>query len=177
MSVNDSLIEFKSLLDGALEAKTVELYAGRFSTESIMRKSFSSPAVFLTCLGWSPISDQRVSNKTGAGVRYAAFVLTKQAKGNVERMTSAIDLCELITRILNKSQYKTTALRCENLFSETVDKKYLSLWAVTWTVPTDFSPNPDDIQALNDLICVEQETNEKRTNDSEMTTTIQPLNP
>lgn len=125
------------------EAATVRMYAGEFSSEEVMRVSFTCPALFVTVLGWQPEHEgKRLSGKYVRNVSMAAFVAYKHAQRD-QRMTGAMNLADKLGIVLrrwhpdNSSSPITIApleedARCENLYGRAIDAQGLALWLVSW---------------------------------------------
>ena len=129
------------------EVASVQLYGGEFGAGEVDRVSYTCPAIFITILGWeaSP-SSSRMSGPHARQARLAAFVATKQPKRDA-RMLQAMMLADKLAVALrlwrpeegltDDAPLEMAPLseepRCENLYSESIDRLGQALWLVDWS--------------------------------------------
>lgn len=120
----------------------VFIHAGKFTWTELKRRSFSAPALFVTCLGWKEATEQEAATLTGydlvVNARFAIGVVTKDAKNAEARNALARSLAEgVCARLINQDWSLDNALtaqqhRAEGLFVPAAEAENNSMWLVTW---------------------------------------------
>ncbi|WP_431511657.1 hypothetical protein [Variovorax sp. DAIF25] len=137
-------------------------YGGEFSSAEIPFKSYTCPAIFIACLGWTPKpSGKRVAGRGVRSVSMAAFVAYKHAN-RVQRMNGAMLLADMLCSALSKWRIdpadEPVSLMpldedptAENLYSRAVDAQTQALWVVRWTQDLKVNAQPGQ---LFDLLAI-----------------------
>jgi phage gp37-like protein len=146
---------------------TLEPYGGQFSADDFSKVSFNCPAIFLTVLGWQPVTSGdgvRLVGRDVRSVRMAAFVAFKHVKREA-RMLGAMNLADRLSLALTRWQpntgdqpYTLAPLNedaaCENLYGQKVDKAGMALWLVDWRQAVKPAPGTT-WEELGDLLRIE----------------------
>ena len=126
----------------------VQLYGGEFTSAELGKVSTASPTVFITALGFSPVTESRYVATPARKVNIALFVLTKGEMGKhgarENRMLQAMNIAEHIAAWLPKwNPQNELSSGCigrfdlataENMFGRQVDDKGLAIWLVRSTI-------------------------------------------
>lgn len=125
-----------AVLAGVPGLKTCEPHGGRFDASELRRLAVGGPAVFVAVLG---VQDLVFEHGEAKGeVQFAAFAVAGDKAGlprdkAVMAMADALALLVPDNRWgLDESESVPMRVRAENLFSVTVDKAGVALWAVSW---------------------------------------------
>lgn len=147
------------------EVKTVQPYGGEFSASEIPFKSYTCPAIFIACMGWSPQpSGKRMSGRKVRATSMAAFIAFKHVNREL-RMEGAMNLADRLALILSDwtpedgdMPYTISPIdtdpTCENLYGRAVDSAGQALWMVRWTQDVKANAPPPQ---LFDLLRIEIE--------------------
>lgn len=120
-----------------LAGKTVkvEAHAGRFDTDELKRISAQAPAVFVAVLGLANLSES--CGEVSATCQVLAIVVCKDVLG-LPRDLAALGMMEALAKIVPGNDWNGAAeqapedIRCDNLFSATLDKVGVAMWGVAW---------------------------------------------
>jgi hypothetical protein len=120
-----------------LAGKTVKVepHAGRFDAAELKRISAQAPAVFVAVLGLADLSE--ICGEVSATCQVLAIVVCKDAPG-LSRDLAALGMMEALAKIVPGNDWNGAAekapedLRCDNLFSATLDKSGVAMWGVAW---------------------------------------------
>ena len=153
----------------APDLRTRELYAGQFDAEQLKRKAYSSPGVFVTCLGWKPARDMQFGNNDH-DVRLAAFVVSRNSGGIIQAMRECTVIGEQITRVLYDWQPDLPKVspgrpeRAENTFTLKSLETGQLIWPIYWwhTVGLQAELSEQDL-GLQDWLQVCVASDEQRT--------------
>lgn len=144
MSINRLLnaieTEFKSTLN---TAKTCEQFPGPFTVQTVVGRSFTSPAVFMgTNGGQAPRSeDEAMLNQFGAvtAARFTAITVGKHAKSERQANAEAMLLAEQIAVLVHRNNFDqgfaqaAYNVRIEPLAAGKDNKSgHLCFWRITW---------------------------------------------
>lgn len=155
-----SLVAIRSAIVDAIEAgvptfASVAAHGGKFSAIEVRRVASKSPACMVAVIGIKNI--ERQGGMAVGQVQFGAFVAT-QGTSTVQRDASALILSEAIIGLAatNAWDYADAkapqGMRADNLFSGTVDKLAVALWAVFWTQEMDLSPmTQEEMDAIDDF--------------------------
>ena len=169
MSMSDALL--KAVLD-RIEKKakehfrTVREYAGEFTSEEIVRESFTDPAAFVSVLGWQPQTNpNRLTGKSVKRIRVVVFIVTKHAD-RTTRTRGARQRAELLTGLFEgwspgiKGLDDGNSLSAENLYNRGADKKGMTIWMLSWWHDISFGnpEQPCSVEAYPDFTGVEIKT-------------------
>ena len=112
-------------------------HAGRFDMEEIKRLALKSPCVLVSCLGVSNIRANS-AGETEALCKWAAYCLVDDKKG-VSRDVGVLALVSAVLPVipdncwgLDDDLCVPQNIRADNLYSSSLDKIGVALWAVTW---------------------------------------------
>jgi hypothetical protein len=147
------------------QVQTVEEYGGQFSGEELRQVSYSSPAIFVTVLGWKPgHNGDRLMGKHVREVSLAAFVTTKHVKREL-RMRAAMQIADKLALALRlwvpdntlaTQGYTVGPLEdaplCENLYGRAMDNEGQALWLLSWT--QCIKPNVP-LEQIYDLLAID----------------------
>jgi hypothetical protein len=120
-----------------LAGKTVkvEAHAGRFDAAELRRISAQAPAVFVAVLGLADLSES--CGEVSATCQLLAIVVCKDAPG-LPRDLAALGMMEALAKIVPGNGWNDAAekapedIRCDNLFSATLDQAGVAMWGVAW---------------------------------------------
>lgn len=120
-----------------LAGKTVkvESHAGRFDAAELKRISAQAPAVFVAVLGLADLSES--CGEVSATCQILAIVVCKDAP-SLPRDLAALGMMEASAKIVPGNDWNGAAeaapegLRCDNLFSATLDQAGVAMWGVAW---------------------------------------------
>ena len=156
-----SLASLRAAIAAALDAATPPSvtcaeHGGRFDIEELRRVSAKAPALFVAVLGFSDCAESCGSYE--ATVSWAVFSVARDKPG-VSRDRSAMALVDALALIvpgntwgLAESIGTPDGVRGDNLFSATVDKAGVAMWATTWRQRMQLgSAMPADALAALDL--------------------------
>ncbi len=134
----------------------VEAHPGRLTPEDL--KTFvvkGRAAIRVGCLGVPK------AEKTGYGVNlqtsWAAYVIALDTAGtgrDETAMTLAAAICQLVAgNVWSRADIDSPdAIRADNLYSGTLGRRAIALWAVTWRQA--WTPEPVSAALLDDLLSV-----------------------
>jgi len=139
-----SLLTLRAAVVAALRAslprlagKTVkvEAHAGRFDAAELKRISAQAPAVFVAVLGLADISES--CGDVSATCQVLAIVVCKDAPA-LPRDLAALGMMGALAKIVPGNEWNGAAekapedIRCDNLFSATLDQAGVAMWGVAW---------------------------------------------
>lgn len=144
-------------LKAALPASvSVEPHGGRFDQAELRRIVTKAPAVFVATLGFSDLKHEHGDFQ--ATISWGAFVVAKDAP-KVSRDQGATVLVNALAMVIPESTWSLAAecvntpqaMRGDNLFSATVDKLGVAMWALTWrqTMVLGQALSDEDLAALD----------------------------
>jgi len=137
LALRESVVaELKARLP-KLAGKTVkvEAHAGRFDAAELKRISAQAPAVFVAVLGLADISES--CGEVSATCQILAIVVCKDATA-LPRDLAALGMMEAMAKIVPGNVWGGAAektpedIRCDNLFSATLDQAGVAMWGVAW---------------------------------------------
>lgn len=120
-----------------LAGKTVKVepHAGRFDAAELKRISAQAPAVFVAVLGLADLSES--CGEVNATCQILAIVVCKDASA-LPRDLAALGMMEALAKIVPGNDWNGAAekapedIRCDNLFSATLDQAGVAMWGVAW---------------------------------------------
>lgn len=155
----------------------VTAHPGRLTVEEL--KSFTikgRAAVLVGCLGVPRVED--TANLPALVLSFAVYVIALDKPGtprDVTAMTLASAVALRVSRNLwgREDLDDPTDIRADNLYSGTIEKRAVALWAVTFRQA--WTPNSLDLSTLDDLLSVVTEFDRDPETDGEpvMTDTIE----
>ena len=141
MSMYEARQEIAKFYRNALPQCTVLEYGGSFDLEEVKRIATRTPALVVTCLGVSKL------NVEGGAIGNAStkFALFAVATNTVKEMrdVAALTLAEAVLVDLpyqrwdNKANNVPVGISANNLYSASLDKQGVSLWAIQWNQEVD----------------------------------------
>jgi hypothetical protein len=137
MSLDALRTAITAVIDTATpEAVTCAPHGGRFDVAELRRISAKAPAIFIAVLGFNDLAES--SGSYEATISWAAFVVTRD-KAGVLRDIAALNLVNALALIVPGNTWGLEAaigtpdgVRSDNLFSATVDKAGVAMWAISW---------------------------------------------
>ncbi|MDH5185173.1 MAG: DUF1834 family protein [Gammaproteobacteria bacterium] len=135
-----TLLELRAAIVANIKAafptlKTCDGHAGRFDLTELKRISTRAPAVYVACLA---IGSAEENGDISAEISWAAYVITRD-EPTVKRDESALAIVHaLIAHIpgnrweLDDAETRPVAIRAQNLYSASIDKQGIAMWAITW---------------------------------------------
>lgn len=122
---------------GMTSTVTCEPHGGRFDVEELKRVSRKTPAVFVAVLGLRDVVER--NGDFQATVAWGAFAVAKDNPG-LRRDLAAAALVDRLTMIVPDNTWgledeclrRPQGIRGDNLFSASVNKLGVAMWAVTW---------------------------------------------
>lgn len=137
-------------------------HPGKFVWAELKEISYNAPAVFISCLGWSPADEQDASRVAGFGqvayrVRFVAGIVTKNNKSANARNQEARLIGTSITNLLSRQDWskpdvlEAEKARCEALFVRDAEADNQSLWQLDWWHVMAFDDESAD-STINDFI-------------------------
>lgn len=120
-----------------LAGKTVkvESHAGRFDVAELKRISAQAPAMFVAVLGLADLTES--CGEVSATCQILAIVVCKDAP-SLPRDLAALGMMEALAKIVPGNEWNGAAekapedIRCDNLFSATLDQAGVAMWGVAW---------------------------------------------
>lgn len=157
-----SLLEARqAIADGLRDAigavKSVEAHGGSYTGTEVLRWSDQAPSIRVACLGVPSVD--YTSGENVAQAQWGAFVLTK-GQGNAPAQRRDAEALAIISAMINAMRSNTwgkvfrsppEAITVRNEYRPELDKKGISLWAVTWRQAVDVLEF-----SLNDLVDLER---------------------
>ncbi|MEX0732844.1 MAG: hypothetical protein WED00_05685 [Aquisalimonadaceae bacterium] len=129
------------------ELRTCETHGGRFDRGELQRLSRRAPAVFVAALGVPSVAETPRAGLPLVG--WAAFVIVSDTP-QVSRDVIALDYAEALLRLINDNgkghrwgldgAQKPERLAADNLYSGSLDKMRVAMWAVTWRQGIHLTP-------------------------------------
>lgn len=136
---------------GIPELYRCEAHGGRFDLGELQRWSKQAPAVLVAAVSVPDLADGPTRIAT---VRWVAYLITKDTP-QATRDVAALDYAESLLRLVRNNEWgldntqKPQRLAAENLYSGTIDRHGIALWAVSWT--QGVSLRATDIATLADF--------------------------
>jgi hypothetical protein len=129
-------VPFKQQL---LPLQTVQ-HGGQFGEAEIEQLPIKQPSVLLTVLSWSRMESSKVLSGKPYLVTFAAVIATVNAEPLARRM-QCVSVAAAITKQLENQFWSLDSnkisaaklVQSRNLYSQSAQKKGVSLWAITWT--------------------------------------------
>ncbi|AMK09648.1 phage protein Gp37 [Pseudodesulfovibrio indicus] len=157
MSLDTLRTAVADTLKTALPASvSVESHGGRFDQAELRRIMAKAPAVFVATLGFSDLKYDHGDFQ--ATISWGAFVVTRDAP-KVSRDQGASVLVNALAMTIPENTWSLDnecvntpqAVRGDNLFSATVDKLGVAMWAITWrqTMLLGKALSDEDLAALD----------------------------
>lgn len=141
------LYSFEPVVDAILDAAReglpnlamCEPYAGQFGQDGPKRGAVAAPGFFLAALDAPPAQEQPGDGRHAFEVRFAAYCLSRNARGAADRGSDAMTMAaEWALQVTDQHwglapQVEQAQLEAvQNLYSAELDNKGFGLWAVTW---------------------------------------------
>lgn len=140
--------------------KTCEGHGGRFDATEIKRVATRAPALYIACLGVSG-ADEGPDGITGT-LQWGAFIVTRDSAAAPRDEAGLAILQALLLRLpgnrwgLDQAETRPEAVQARNLYSATVDKLGVAMWAVSWrqrmVIGAELDPATLDVFATFDAI-------------------------
>ncbi len=171
MSLINVRFEIKRHYDTVLKHVSVSEHGGAFGLEDIKRYAKRTPHVVISCLAIPEIKYE--SSVSVARVVFGAFCLTEE-RSDTKRDVAALALVEATTVELTSNDWNSTAsgspknVSAANLFSGTLDKYGIAMWAIRWEQRVDLDRNV--IATLDDFLTMTSEYDIAQTDDTINTT-------
>lgn len=134
----------------------VEPHQGRLSVDELKTLVVKGrAAIKVGCLGIPRVNDQTA--QPGLMVAFAVYVMALDKQG-VPRDETAMILASAVALRVSRNLWGRSDLddpmdiRADNLYSGTIEKRAVALWAVTWR--QEWTPETMDISTLDDLLSV-----------------------
>lgn len=135
--------------------KTCEAHPGRFDLVEIKRVAANAPAVFVAALA---TGKQESSNgDVQAPVSFAVFIVTKDQPQKT-RDSLVLDIVNALLVLTDSNDWDSedviedpTNIRSQNLYSASIDKNGIAMWAITWQQKIKLG-NVTDVAALDDFL-------------------------
>jgi phage gp37-like protein len=135
--------------------KTCEAHPGRFDLVEIKRVAANAPAVFVAALA---TGKQESSNgDVQAPVTFAAFIVTKD-QPQITRDSLVLDIVSALLVLADSNDWGSAdvvenpvSIRGRNLYSASIDKHGISMWAITWQQKIKLG-SATDVAALDDFL-------------------------
>lgn len=139
----------QAVRDADLGFATVTTHGGRFDQTELKRWMRQTPAALVVLLG-VPATEIQAGTSV-ARARFAVFVVTSDER-NDPRDARAITFTESVMNLVTGNRWDGAAckaperLQGSNLYSKSLDRGGVAIWAVTWEQLVDIEPNsPDDL--------------------------------
>ncbi len=135
-------------------------HAGKFTWAELKARSYTAPALFISCLGWrEDTRDQINSVLDGKAyrVRFAAGIVTSSVKNAETRNAQARQIATTISLHLDDQDWaqddvtEATDLRAEGLFNREAEADNQSMWLLDWWHGMSFDAD-DVLASLNDFL-------------------------
>lgn len=135
--------------------KTCEAHPGRFDLVEIKRVAANAPAVFVAALA----TGKQESSNGGvqAPVSFAAFIVTKD-QPQITRDSLVLEIVSTLLVLTDSNDWGSTDvvedptnIRGQNLYSASIDKNGIAMWAITWQQKIILG-NATDVSALDDFL-------------------------
>ncbi|MGE4334531.1 MAG: hypothetical protein AB7E55_00965 [Pigmentiphaga sp.] len=138
MTVEDFLAAIVADLTRQLpELRECREHEGRFDLNEMKRLTVNSPAVLVSCLGFTRLGGARTGT-VEIELAMAAFVACAGGKSRDRAKASAALSQAVVTRVhdqlwgFSQGVRPPANIRGENLYSQEIDKAGVALWAITW---------------------------------------------
>lgn len=135
--------------------RTCQAHGGRFDVEELRRWAIQAPAVVVACLGSKDVNTY--SGQVVGRLQFVAYVITAGTSA-APRSEAILTLAESVAALAANNAWAyadaqaPAEIRIDNLYSGTLDKQGVALWAVTWTQRVDLevfdSSTLDDFDTL-----------------------------
>lgn len=144
MSILDLRETIKTTLKTLVEDfAQVDTHGGRFDEAEVQRWAKHAPCAVVGALSVPSVSDD--SGQPVLRWQWGVFIVTKDERAR-PRDAVALALTEACLGIITPSQrwgddraQPPESIQAQNLYSGTLDKTGISLWAITWTQPYDLA--------------------------------------
>lgn len=116
--------------------KTCEGHGGRFDATELKRVAMRAPAVFVACLGLADVEEGH--DGVAGTLTWGAFVVTRDTPGSSRDQAALAVLQAILVRLpgnrwgLDQAEGRPERVSAQNLYSATVDRLGVALWAVSW---------------------------------------------
>jgi phage gp37-like protein len=156
MSIETVRTAIVDMIDAEISAlKTCEAHPGRFDLTELKRVAANAPAVFVAALATG--QQENIGGDTWAPVSFAAFIVTKDQPGKT-RDSLALDIVNALLVLADSNDWDSedvvedpVNLRSQNLYSSSIDKNGIAMWAITWQQKIKLG-NVTDVAALDDFL-------------------------
>jgi phage gp37-like protein len=135
--------------------KTCEAHPGRFDLAEIKRVAANAPAVFIAALATG--QQENIGGDIWAPVSFAAFIVTKDQPGK-SRDSLVLDIVNALLVLADSNDWDSTDvvedpinIRSQNLYSASIDKNGVAMWAITWQQKIKLG-SATDVAALDDFL-------------------------
>ncbi len=140
--------------------KKVDEHAGSFTWKEFEEKTYSAPAVFVSCLGWRELGDNEESRSPSMGDIYAArfaLALITEHSGSLEKQNKqARQLAQKIGKFIKGSCFGFNEvsgayqIKVDPVFSGAINESGQSLWLIYFWhhLPMDADSPLEDFEGL-----------------------------
>ena len=152
------MIAFRAAVVSAIKARVpsvaVEEHGGRFDAAELKRVAVRAPAVFVAVLGVGDVRE--LGGEIGAALNMGAFVITTSAS-SAPRDEAALAIVQALLGLVpgnrwGRAEGNPDRITAENLFSSTIDKRGVAMWAVSWRQRTTITDFDAAIASLDDFL-------------------------
>lgn len=135
--------------------ETCEAHPGRFDLAEIKRVAANAPAVFVAALATG--QQELNGGDVQAPVSFAAFIVTKN-QPQKSRDSIVLEIVNALLVLTDSNDWDSadvvenpTNIRGQNLYSASIDKNGIAMWAVTWQQKIILG-NATNVSALDDFL-------------------------
>lgn len=133
-------------------------FVGDVSTELLRKAAPRNAGLLLIALGGSPAPEQPATGQLAWSARYGVFIVTRNARGSVQRTRDARALAQGVMLAVRNNQWGlagvhgATIERLENRSAGKVDDAGYGLWLLIWKQVVYLDDLPADEAAwINDV--------------------------
>lgn len=156
MSIETVRAAIVEMIDAEIPAlKTCEAHPGRFDLAEIKRVAAKAPAVFVAALATG--QQELNGGDVQAPVSFAAFIVTKDQPQKT-RDSLVLDIVNALLVLTDSNDWDSTDvvedpinIRSQNLYSASIDKNGVAMWAITWQQKIKLG-SATDVAALDDFL-------------------------
>jgi len=139
----------------------VEEYSGDLSAGALKKIAPRDGGILMVPLGGVPAGEQPSTGQLAFVCRTGAFIITRSARGSVDRAKAARQLARSVMLTINNNQWALTDVyaaqieKLENRSSGAADKAGYAIWLVVWKQTINLDELPVDGSSLPSSVAVQ----------------------
>lgn len=141
-----------------IRKKQIYKHAGKFNWTELRKRSFSAPALFITCTGYKEIDSSRDTYISGADISVmtslAIGVVCKSARCAESRNAAARNISEALTLLIKRNDWglelagSPKDISANGVFLPSAEREGFSMWLVEFKQP--FGLRKHELESLLD---------------------------